>query len=51
LLSPTPVWYGANASKLSSEKKIQDAELSALLTQPLRASKKKAKKAADAKAE
>lgn len=47
LLSPAPVWYASNASNLSTEKKIQDAELSALLTQPLRASKKKAKKTAE----
>ncbi|WWC59323.1 DNA-binding protein, 42 kDa [Kwoniella dejecticola CBS 10117] len=44
LLSPQPVWYSAD--KVSTEKKITDEELATLITQPLRASKKKAKKAA-----
>ncbi|WWC67880.1 DNA-binding protein, 42 kDa [Kwoniella pini CBS 10737] len=44
LLSPQPVWYSAD--KVSTEKKIADEELATLITQPLRAPKKKAKKAA-----
>lgn len=43
LLSPTPVWYSAD--KVSSEKSLQDEELKTLISQPLRAPKKKNKKA------
>ncbi|WVR04580.1 DNA-binding protein, 42 kDa [Kwoniella sp. DSM 27419] len=50
LLSPAPVWYSAD--KVSTDKSITDSELSTLITQPLRAPKKKAKKAnGEAKAE
>ncbi|ORX34428.1 peptidase M24, structural domain-containing protein, partial [Kockovaella imperatae] len=41
LLSPTPAWYSAD--KVSSSKSLTDETLKPLLTQPLRASKKKAK--------
>ncbi|WWD00502.1 DNA-binding protein, 42 kDa [Kwoniella sp. B9012] len=41
LLSPQPVWYSAD--KLSTEKKITDESLASLITQPLRAPKKKNK--------
>ncbi|RXK37740.1 DNA-binding protein, 42 kDa [Tremella mesenterica] len=42
LLSPTPVWYAAD--KLSPSKSLEDEELKTLLTQPLRAPKKKKNK-------
>ncbi|GFZ49246.1 Curved DNA-binding protein [Saitozyma sp. JCM 24511] len=39
LLSPTPVWYPS--ASITSEKSLQDEALQTLLTQPLRAPKKK----------
>jgi len=48
LLSPAPVWYSAD--KVSSEKSIQDEAVKALLTQPLRAPKKKKAKASNGEA-
>jgi curved DNA binding protein len=44
LLSPVPAWYSAD--KVKSSKSIKDEELKALVAAPLRAPKKKAKKAA-----
>ncbi|WOO79287.1 Proliferation-associated protein 2G4 [Vanrija pseudolonga] len=46
LLSPQPVWYSAD--KVKSDKSIQDEDLKNLIAAPLRAPKKKAKKAAAA---
>ncbi|BEI97925.1 hypothetical protein CcaverHIS631_0302240 [Cutaneotrichosporon cavernicola] len=44
LLSPVPTWYSAD--KVKSAKGVKDEELKTLLAAPLRAPKKKAKKAA-----
>jgi len=49
MLSPAPVWY--TSDKVKSEKSIQDETLKGLLTQPLRAPKKKKAKAAEVEAE
>lgn len=48
LITHKPVWY--SASKLKTEKELEDAELKDLLSKPLRETKKKAKKAKDGEA-